>query len=169
MSKRTYRRIQGLFLLVTLLILWAAFYLQYILGLQPCPLCMMQRLCAFLFAMLCIMGLCLSTRKRGKAVSLLQMFFLLAGLFFAARQLWLQSLPTAEIPACLPGLDVLIHYFPWHDILFALFWGSGNCAEVTWTLLGFSVAAWSAIYFLTMFFATLLVFLLLRRSSDRQM
>ena len=40
-----------------------------------------------------------------------------------------------------------IHYFPWKDILHALLWGAGDCAEVTWKWLGLSMAAWSALYF----------------------
>ena len=151
MSKRAYRYLQSLLLLSTILVFWVAFYLQYVGGLQPCPLCLAQRFCAFLFAMFCLMGLCLSTRRRGRVVAVFQMFFCVAGLFFALRQLWLQSLPAGDVPACLPGLDTLIHYFPWHDVLLALLWGTGECAEVTWTLLGMSMPAWSALYFLAMF------------------
>ena len=164
MSKRVYRRLQGLLLLSTILVLWAAFYFQFVHGLQPCPLCLMQRYCALLFGMLSMMGLCLSTRSRGKVVGIFQMLFAAAGLFFALRQVWLKSLPSGEVPACLPGLDVLIHYFPWRNILLALFWGTGECAEVTWRLLGFSMPAWSALYFLTMFFGSGLLFILLRRA-----
>ena len=167
MSKRAYRRLQGLMLLSTIVVLWAAFYLQFIGGLKPCPLCLMQRVCSFLFGMFCLMGLCLSTRSRGRSVAVLQMLFSFAGLFFALRQLWLQTLPASQVPACLPGLEVLIHYFPWHDVLFALFWGTGDCAEITWTMLGYSLPAWSTLYFLTMFFASGLVFFLLRQSMAR--
>ncbi len=48
MSKRTYRQIQGLLLLITVFVLFASFYFQYVLGLEPCPLCLMQRICVFL-------------------------------------------------------------------------------------------------------------------------
>ena len=123
----------------------------------------MQRLCTFLFAIACLLGLCLHTTRRGKSVVVLQILLAVAGLFFAMRQLWLQSLPPDQVPACLPGLDVLIQYFPWHDVLFALFWGTGDCAEVTWTLLGFSMPAWAAFYFLGMFIASGLLFFLLGR------
>jgi disulfide bond formation protein DsbB len=168
MSKRVYRWLQGLLLLSTILILWAAFYFQFARGLQPCPLCIMQRYCALLFGMCAMMGLRLSTRSRGKVVGIFQMLFAAAGLFFALRQVWLQSLPPDQIPACLPGLDVLIHYFPWHDILFALFWGTGECAEITWRLFGFSMPVWSAFYFLTMFLASGVLIILLNRSLARQ-
>ena len=166
MSMQVYRRLQFLLLLSAILVLWAAFYFQYVVGLQPCPLCIVQRFCAFAFALFCFVGLCLSVRRRVRALVALQMLFAIAGLFFALRQLWLQSLPAGQVPACLPGLDVLIHYFPWHDVLIALLWGSGDCAEVTWRLLGFSMPAWTALYFLTMFFASGFLFFAARLDQD---
>lgn len=166
MSKRVYRRLQSLMLFISLLTLGSAFYLQYLVGLQPCPLCLVQRFFAFLFAMLCLMGLCLSTRRRGRVVGLFQMLFTAAGLFFAVRQLWLQSLPPEQAPACLPGLDILIRYFPWQDVAHALLWGTGDCAEVTWRFLGFSMPAWAAFYFIAMFFMSGFVFLLLHKSKE---
>lgn len=165
MSKRAYRRLQSLLLLATILVLWSAFYFQFVGGLHPCPLCLMQRFCAFMFAMFCLMGLCLSTRGRGRVVAIFQMLFTAAGLFFAIRQLWLQSLPAGQAPACLPGLDILIHYFPWQDVFLALFWGTGDCAEVTWTLLGLSMPAWAALYFFMMLLVSGLSLFLLRSSS----
>jgi disulfide bond formation protein DsbB len=166
MSKRTYRRLQGLLLLVTLLVLGSAFYLQYMKGLLPCPLCVMQRFFAFLFAMVCIMGLSLSTHRRASIVTLLQMVFSAAGLFFAARQLWLQSLPINELPACLPGLDILMRYFPWQDVAHALLWGTSDCGEVNWQFLGLSMPAWAALYFLAMFLLSGLILLCLKRRSS---
>ncbi len=164
MSKRAYQKLQSLMLLSTILVLWAVYYLQFVGGLKPCPLCLVQRFCAFLFAMFCFMGLCLSTRSRGRGVAVFQMLLAFTGFFLALRQIWLQSLPADKVPACLPGLDVLIHYFPWQDVLLALFWGTGDCAEGTWMLLGLSLPVWSALYFLVMFLASGLVFFLLRRS-----
>ena len=148
MSKRDYRLFQGLLLLLTLLTMVASFYLQYMRGLQPCPLCIMQRFCAFILLFFCLMGLRTATLKLSKWVCSLQIFFSLAGLFFASRQLWLQSLPSDKVPACMPGLDILIHYFPWQNVAKALFWGAGDCAEVTWQFLGLSLPAWSMLYFL---------------------
>src|SRR5687767_9849454 len=99
MTKRNYRIFQALLLLATLFILTAAYYFQFVKGLNPCPLCIMQRVCAFLLGMLCLMGLLLQTMKRARHVAGFQMFFALAGLFFAGRQLWLQSLPPEQTPA----------------------------------------------------------------------
>jgi disulfide bond formation protein DsbB len=163
MNEKTYRLVQGLLLLLSILVLGAGFYLQYARGLQPCPLCLMQRFCIFLLTLFCLMGACLSMLKRGRMVAILQMLGALGGLFFAGRQLWLQSLPVGQAPACIPDLDVLIRYFPWKDVFHALVWGAGDCAEVTWKLLGLSMAAWGFLYFLMMLVAGAVVFFLLSK------
>lgn len=152
MTKLQYKRIQYILVWISALVLFFSFYSQYALGLQPCPLCLMQRACIFI--MLGLMGLTLGTLKRAHILSLLQCFFAGAGLFFALRQLWLQSLPLGAAPACMPGLDILIHYFPWQDIVRTLLWGSGDCAEIKWSFWGLSMAEWSACYFVFMVLST---------------
>jgi disulfide bond formation protein DsbB len=152
---------------MTLFVLFAAFYFQYVLGMQPCPLCLMQRFCVFFLLLLCLMGPFLFTLKRARLVAVFQIIGSTAGLFFASRQLWLQSLPVGQAPACVPDLDVLLRYFPWKDVLHALFWGAGDCAEASWNWLGLSMAAWSVLYFLLVFIVSGVVFFLLRRSLTR--
>ena len=157
MNKRVYRNIQNFLVLITFYILMASLYLQYFLGLHPCPLCLMQRLCLFL--LLGLMGLSPRVLTRAHVVCFIQLLISCFGLFFALRQLWLQSLPAGEAPACMPGLDVLIHYFPWQTVARALLWGSGDCGEVTWTMLGIPMPGWSALYFLFMAVISFIVFL----------
>ena len=156
MTKLAYRKIQYVLFLITLFVLLASFYFQYIVGLQPCPLCLMQRVCVFL--LVAVMGLSLGTVKKAHFVSLLQVFISCAGLFFSLRHLWLQSLPEGSAPACMPGLDVLIRYFPWQAVVHALFWGAGDCAEKVWSLYGISMPGWSALYFMLMALTGLLLF-----------
>lgn len=156
MTKLQYRRVQYFLVLISVFVLFFSLYSQYVLGLQPCPLCLMQRICVFI--LLGLMGFTLGTLKRARILSLLQCFFACAGLFFALRQLWLQSLPAGTAPACMPGLDILIRYFPWQDVAHALLWGSGDCAESTWNFLGISMAGWSAVYFLFMVLSTLYLY-----------
>ncbi|RUR12019.1 disulfide bond formation protein B [Legionella sp. km772] len=156
MTKIQYRQIQYTLVLITAFVLFFSLYSQYVLGLQPCPLCLMQRICVFM--LLGLMGLTLGTLKRARVLSLIECFFACAGLFFALRQLWLQSLPAGSAPACMPGLDILIRYFPWQDVARALLWGSGDCAESTWSFLGLSMAAWAACYFAFMASATLYLY-----------
>lgn len=158
MNNRQYRFWQFLLLAVTMFVLMASFYFQYTKGMQPCPLCIMQRFSVMILLALGMMALFIGKNRPARLIAAFFMIIALAGLYFASRQLWLQSLPDNQIPACLPGLDVLIRYFPWQDIVHALIWGAGDCAEVSWQWLGLPMAAWSALYFIAMFFAGLLNF-----------
>ncbi|HRD69152.1 MAG TPA: disulfide bond formation protein B [Legionella sp.] len=148
MSKINFKKIQFFLVIITAFVLFASFYFQYVEGMQPCPLCLMQRLCVFL--LLVLLGLSLGTMRKAHWVSLIQVVIASGGLFFSLRQLWLQSLPAESAPACMPGLDVLVRYFPWQTVAHALFWGAGDCAEKSWVFLGVPMAGWSALYFLVM-------------------
>lgn len=162
MKKINYIRVHSFLTIVTFIVLMASLYLQYFMNLQPCPLCIMQRVC--LFILLIILGVNFRTQAKAHILSGVHVLVACAGLYFAARQLWLQSLPPEKVPACMPGLDVLLQYFPWKTILHALFWGAGDCAEVGWTLWGISIPGWSALYFLFMLFAGLFLFLHTRKT-----
>lgn len=152
MTNTTVKNSQLSLLLLTLFVLSASFYFQYVQGLQPCPLCLMQRLCVFL--LLLPTGLCLILRKT-TYLNVIQFFVSCSGLYFSLRQLWLQSLPEGLAPSCMPSLEVLIQYFSWQTVAHALFLGSGDCAEVNWHLFGISMPAWSGLYFLLMACASL--------------
>lgn len=150
MTKHLYRTLQKGLLLSTILVIVIAFYSQYVGGFQPCPLCLMQRFCVFILGVIFLIGACQLTLVSARILSGLQMAFAMLGLFVAFRQLWLQHLPIGQAPACIPDFSVLIHYFPWMDVVHALVWGAGDCSEVTWRWLGLSMATWSALYFLIM-------------------
>lgn len=132
--------------LISAFVLSASLYFEWFGGLQPCPLCLMQRFCVMLILVLGLMVL-ISIPARGKALLTAQGVVALAGLYFAGRQVWLQSLPTDQLPACMPGMDVLMRYFPWRDIVHTLLFGAADCGEITWQWLGLSMPAWSVLYF----------------------
>lgn len=151
MTKYSYQKILAGLSLLSMFVLLASLYFQYVKGLHPCPLCLMQRLCVFL--LLITSCLSLVTFKKARVLSTLQIIGSFAGLFFSLRQLWLQSLPAGTAPACMPGLDVLVQYFPWHTVAQALLWGAGDCAEIDWAFAGIPMPGWSALYFLFMLLA----------------
>lgn len=157
MNKLSYKRIQLFLVLVTVFILFASFYFQYYLGLHPCPLCIMQRICVFI--LLGLLGLSLGTLKKAHLVCFLQIIISGAGLYFSIRQLWLQSLPQGQAPACMPSLDILIRYFPLKDVINALFWGASDCAEVSWSMFGISMPGWAALYFALMLIMSIFLFI----------
>ena len=151
MSKKNYRNWQGFLFLLTLAVFFVAFYVQYRQHVEPCPLCLMQRICGFLFGMCCLVALRLTATQWMRRVTYCQMVFAFLGIYFAVRQLWLQSLPPDHAPACLPALDVMIRFFPWRVVMHTLLWGAGSCSEITWLWCGLSMAAWSFVYFLLLF------------------
>lgn len=148
MTKNIFRLKQLLWFLLSFAVLAASCYFQWVEGLEPCPLCLMQRFCVFALVILCFTGIFMKGLRSQKILLGCQLFIGLAGVYFAGRQIWLQHLSVEELPSCLPGLDVLLQYFPWSDILQAFFFGAADCHEVTWEWLGLSMAAWSVIYFL---------------------
>lgn len=163
MKHPLYRYWQLLLVLVTLSVLGASFYFQLVKGLVPCPLCLMQRFSIMVLLALTMMAWFWGISRGAKYIAGLIIAFALAGFYFAARQLWLQSLPAEKTPACLPGLDVLMRYFPWRDVIHALFWGAGDCAEVTWSWLGLSMPAWAALYFVGMIMAGIISWMMVSK------
>lgn len=127
----------------------SAFYMQYVMGLDPCPLCMMQRIviytlgALFLLATLHRPGL-IGQRIYATLIALVSC----AGIGFASRQLWLQSLPPEEVPACGPSLEYMLDVLPWKDVINAMMYGTGDCAEVAWTFLSLSIPGWTLIAFI---------------------
>lgn len=142
-----YRFQQAFLCLVTLMVIGASFYLQYEMGMHPCPLCLMQRFCAIVLGFLFFAGIWGPYSRYRWGLFGAQLLFAAGGLLFAARQLWLQSLPVEQASACMPTLEVLIQSFPWQDVVHALFWGSGSCADSAWQGFGLSMPAWALIYF----------------------
>ncbi len=123
-----------------------ALYTQYYEGLEPCPLCMTQRLFYLLTGITALIAALHNhcARAYGALIAL----FAAAGAGVAARQVWLQHLPPNQVPACGPSLEYLLQTLPFSDALLHMFRGDGNCAVIDWTLLGLSMAAWSLICFL---------------------
>lgn len=122
--------------------------LEHGVGLDPCPLCVMQRLWVLIAGLVVVVALA-DTVSRG-IYPLLVILSAVIGGGFSVRQLYLQSLPADEVPACGPDLAYMIDAFPFADVLSAMTFGTGNCAEVGWTPLGLSLAAWALVGFTAM-------------------
>lgn len=131
-----------------------AFYMQYVQGLEPCPLCMMQRIVIYALATLFLIAGIHNPQRVGQRIyGTFITLISLAGTGFASRQLWLQSLPPEEVPACGPSLEYMIDVLPWTEVLSVMMRGTGDCAEVQWTFLSLSIPGWTLLAFI--FFALL--------------
>src|SRR5882757_2109512 len=126
-----------------------AYYLQYYEYQNPCPLCIMQRIVYIALMVVCLIGALHGPRRFGAAIySALLAIVSLVGVGIAARHVWLQHLPKDKVPECGPGLNYMLDRFPLFDALAKIFRGSGECAEVDWKFLGFSIAEWSLVWFI---------------------
>lgn len=135
-----------------------ALYSQHVLGLEPCPLCVLQR-----FAMIGTGLIFLLAFIHGPGQSGARIYGVLAalvagtGALVAGRHIWLQNLPPEDVPACGPGLEYMLDVFPLADTLKMVFTGSGECAEVQWQLLGLTMPEWVLLSFLGLIAAALVV------------
>jgi disulfide bond formation protein DsbB len=111
-----------------------AYYMQYAMRLEPCPLCIMQRIFFFATGVAALVAAIHNPGNRGRSnYGIASTVFALAGAGFAIRQIYLQHLPKDQIPACLPSIGYMLEAdFPLKDVLSVMFSGDGNCAEVTW-------------------------------------
>lgn len=140
----TTRSLFGLVFLAAVALMIAAFVLEHVWQLKPCPLCISQRI-ALVFAGLAagIAWLHHPARDGLRIWGTLIALFALAGAALAGRQVWLQSLPPDRVPACGPDVSYILEVFPWQEALALLLRGDGNCAEIDWTFLGLSIAGWT--------------------------
>lgn len=154
----------GVFGFTAAMMLIAYFYFQKHLGLLPCPLCVSQRIFAILAGIITLIAALHNPAGWGsKIYSGLLALAAIGGGAISSRQVWLQSLPEGEVPACGPTLGYLYEYFPLQDVLNAMFVGEGSCAEVLWTFLGLSIPAWTLVAFLAIFATA--IWQLLRKAS----
>ena len=141
-------------------------YLQHVKGIEPCPMCIMQR---YALAACGLIGLVAGLHNpRGKAIyaySGLLAVAALAGGGVAARQSWIQWFPPA-VSECGPGLEYMLESFPLSSALPMIFRGAGDCSVVDWTFLGLSIANWSLLCFAAIL-STVAIYLLQRRKQYR--
>lgn len=121
-------------------------YLQFAEGLEPCPLCISQRL-AILATGLVFLAAAIHNRGR-KAYALAAALCALAGAGISSRHIWIQHLPADEVPECAPGLEYVFKNFPLTETIKLMLSGTGDCAKVDWTLLGLSIPEWTLMAFL---------------------
>jgi len=142
----------------------AGYYLQYVEYLDPCPLCITQRLFYYAIGLCALIGAFVYRRAVARRIfASLIVLSAMGGIATAGRQVWLQHLPPEKVPECGPGLQYWLENEPMLQTLSLLFKGDGNCAEVYWRFLGFSIGEWSLAWFIAFLLAGLI--LLFRRSN----
>ncbi len=125
-----------------------ALYNQYVDFLDPCPLCIFQRLAFLWMGLFALLAFVHNPAWVGRRI---YAGLIVAGAIFGAavagRHIWLQNLPPSEVPECGPGLNYMLENFPLTEALSSVLKGSGSCAEVKWSFIGMSMPAWTLIWY----------------------
>jgi protein dithiol:quinone oxidoreductase len=143
---QTPRRVFALMAVACVAMLAFGMYLQHVVGLEPCPMCIVQRYVMVLIAI--VAALTSASRKKGLHTTggVTLVVLAVAGAYVAARQSWLQWYPP-EVMSCGRDLYGMIESFPLQRAIPMIFRGGGDCSQVDWTFLGGSIANWSFVVF----------------------
>ena len=143
---------------------FAIFYLEGVLKLDPCPLCVVDRAILVAIAFVCLFGLLFNAKGIGLwIISGLAGLLSLLGIGVAIRHIWLQGLPPDQVPECGPSLDYMLEVFPLDDVIKRVFTGSGQCAEIDWMMLGLTIPQQTLFLFIF-----LLLMIIIAHRSQRQ-
>jgi protein dithiol:quinone oxidoreductase len=140
------RRIWLFILLTCLGFLSFGMYLQHVVGLVPCPMCIVQRYAMVLMAFVALLGASMPGRKTALIAGSWLVLLAGGGAYVAARQTWLQWYPP-EVVSCGRDFYGMIETFPLQRAIPMIFKGGGDCSKVDWTILGGSIANWSFVAF----------------------
>jgi len=130
-------------------LLSAGAYFQFVKGLEPCPLCISQRIAIFLVGLWFLLAALHNPGRAGiQRYAIMGAIIALSGACISIRHVWLQHLPPDQVPECGPGLEYMFQNFPLFDTLKLMLSGTGDCAKVDWTFLSLSIPAWTLSAFL---------------------
>jgi disulfide bond formation protein DsbB len=128
-----------------------ALYAEHVLGLEPCPLCVFQRIAMIALGVVFLAATLHAPRGLGARVyALLGALTAAIGAGVSSWHIHIQNLPPEKVPSCGPGLSYLWEAFPVRDMLNMVFNGSGECHEINWTRFGLSMPTWVLIWFVAL-------------------
>lgn len=146
MSHRIFSKLFLLAALSGFALLIMAYYFEYALEMEPCPLCMTQRLAVLLLSVFFLLAI-IPIRSISAIMLLFALVASLGGLYIADHHVYLQSLPADKAPACGPDLFYMLEVFPFSKFITLLLQGDGHCAEIIWSFLDLSMPQWTRICF----------------------
>ncbi len=128
-----------------------AVYLQYKVGVVPCPLCIIQRFVITLLGLLFLMGALFNFEAVTRCfLHTLTFLFAVAGAVVASRQLWLEHFPSDQLISCQAAIAQYSTSIYFHKIIELFFQGTSNCGSGTWRFLNLSIPAWTLIIFIAL-------------------
>ncbi|AWL30284.1 disulfide bond formation protein B [Acinetobacter defluvii] len=149
MQWQSYRIISGFLFLASVIGMAFALYLEHVQGLEPCPLCVFQRIGLIGLGLISLIAFL--HNPKNNVLKRIYAFLGLAAIGWsvaiAGRHVWLQNLPPDQVPSCGPGLDYWVETLPLKAVFENVLKGSGECALIDWTFLGQSLPVWSLMFF----------------------
>ncbi|WP_395147546.1 disulfide bond formation protein B [Moraxella atlantae] len=146
----SYRALSGWLALASIVGMAFAYgYLQRTVGLDPCPLCIFQRLGLIAMGVFSLLAFVINPKTVMPRVGLMvgALLGMAWSIGWALRHVWLQHLPPDQVPSCGPGLNYWVDTLPIAQVIAEVFKGSGECAVIDWTFLGFSIPELSLAFF----------------------
>ncbi len=143
------------FLVCAALIAWAL-WLQYGMDLDPCPLCIFQRIAVIATGIVFLVAAIHNPGNKGAGFyALLTVIAAGTGAALAGWQVWIQGQPKGSVPSCGMGLDYMLDTMPLLDVISRVLKGSGECAEQGWVFLGLAIPSWTFVFFIAMIAAAI--------------
>lgn len=128
---------------------FAIVYLQQMLGFEPCPFCIFQRIAMAATGLVFLAAALHAPRGGGRWLYAgLATLTAVIGAGISARHVWLQHLPADQVPACGPTLDYLLEMMPVNEAVMIVLRGDANCAKIDAHWLGLSLPGWTLIAFI---------------------
>lgn len=130
-----------------------ALYFQYIIELEPCPLCILQRLVVMGLGLIGLVAALHNPAATGRRIyAALLALTAATGIGISLRHVWLQNQPKPLFAECGGGLNQMLETMPLGDVLATVLRGTGDCSDTVWSLLGISIPGWTAMAFAVFFF-----------------
>jgi protein dithiol:quinone oxidoreductase len=125
-----------------------AFYLQFFMNIQPCPLCVLERILFFIIAVTLLASVIHNPSEKGnKLYGAIILMVAIAGMAASARHLWLQANPNPMGEICIPGFGYLFKTLPISEALKTFITGTASCSQAGWRFLGITIPGWTFIFF----------------------
>lgn len=146
---RSARALNFLLCIGCIAMLGAAYVMEYGFNMEPCKLCMFQRVVFMAIVILSLLAALINPRKIGRIFwGLLLIILTGVGIALSLRHLYLQSLPPELVPDCGPPLDYMMDVLPLSEVVVSVLNGSGDCADVSWVFLGLTIPGWTLVAFI---------------------
>lgn len=163
-----YRGLNALGFLACTAAMGFAYLLQYGYDLEPCSMCMLQRIAMVSLGIFFLIAFIHNPSKTGLRIyGTLQLLAATAGEVLAGRHVWLQHLPEDKVPACGPNWDFMVDEFPIMEIIATIMKGAGECAEISWELMGLSIPEQLLIGFSLLWLLALMILLQPKFLTDK--